>query len=135
MSKALDKQVPSHPFTMADVEVMRTMRLRLTHRKFRIAIALQALLALLVVFWVVYVIASCSISGCLHLRWMNEWIVLISLLFAIVSIVGIVATVRRYRSTLRFLSDPATHPDVILNGGSTSSDTLATARSPQKNMP
>ncbi|KAJ1852202.1 hypothetical protein GGH12_003765 [Coemansia sp. RSA 1822] len=124
MTSTANKQVPSHPFTMADVEVMRAMRIRLTHRKFRILLALQMVMSLLVAFWVVYIIASCTFSVCARLRWMNDWIVLTSLLLGIVNIAGVVVTVKRYRAALRFLRDPATHPDYIINNEATSSGTL-----------
>ncbi|KAJ1836157.1 hypothetical protein LPJ63_000508 [Coemansia sp. RSA 2711] len=122
-----DKQTPSHPFTAADVEVMRTMRIRLTHRKYRIVLALQTIMSLVVAFWVVYIVASCAFSACARLRWMNDWIILISLLLAIVNIAGIVVTVKRYRAALRFLRDPGTHPDLIINSETMSCDTLQTA--------
>ncbi|KAJ2346925.1 hypothetical protein IWW50_004016 [Coemansia erecta] len=127
MSSAVDKQVPSHPFTMTDVEVMRSMRIRITHRKFRIMLGLQTILSLMVAFWVVYIIASCTFSACTRFRWMSDWIVLISLLLAIVNVAGIVVTVKRYRAALHFLRDPATHPDHIISNEVASCETLQAA--------
>ncbi|KAJ2806906.1 hypothetical protein H4R20_001506 [Coemansia guatemalensis] len=128
-ASVIAKHAPSHPFTKSDVEVMRGMRVRLTHRKFGIIIALQTVLSLLVGFWAVYVVASCTLPICVRFKWMNDWIVLASLLLAIVNIAGIVVTVKRYRAALRFLRDPATHPDLIISGETMSCDSLKTISS------
>ncbi|KAJ2799409.1 hypothetical protein H4R21_003557 [Coemansia helicoidea] len=116
MDSSAEKQVPSHPFTAADVEVMRAMHLRLAHRKFGMLIALQATGLLLTMFWAIYIIASCTLPMRIHLRWVNEWVILVSLLLVIINIAGIVVTVKKYRAVLRFLRDPATHPDLIIAG-------------------
>ncbi|KAJ1734821.1 hypothetical protein LPJ61_000878 [Coemansia biformis] len=127
MDSSVEKQVPSHPFTAADVEVMRKMHLRLAHRKFSIFIVLQAAASLLTVLWTAYIIASCTLPAWTHLKWMNEWVILISLILVILNIAGIVVTVKKYRSVLRFLRDPETHPDLIIAGQMASSDTLSAA--------
>ncbi|KAJ2079719.1 hypothetical protein H4R24_003585 [Coemansia sp. RSA 988] len=136
MDSASDKakQTPSHPFTKSDVEVMRDMRVRLTHRKFGAIIALQTALSLLVGFWAVYVVASCTLPICVRFKWMNDWIVLASLLLAIVSIAGNVVAVKRYRAALRFLRDPTTHPDLIISGEIMSCDSLKTIGSSNKKI-
>ncbi|KAJ2708616.1 hypothetical protein H4R19_004664 [Coemansia spiralis] len=127
MNSSSEKRVPSHPFTAADVEVMRAMHLRLAHRKFSIFIALQATAALLTVFWVIYIVASFALPACTRFKWMNEWVILISLLLVIINIAGIVVTVKKYRAVLRFLRDPTTHPDLIIAGQMAFSDTLSAA--------
>ncbi|KAJ2782071.1 hypothetical protein H4R18_002491 [Coemansia javaensis] len=121
-----EKPKPTHPFTATDVEVMRAMHLRLAHRKFRIFIGLQAVISVLTGLWAAYIIASCTLPACTHFKWMNEWVVLISLLLVIINIAGIVVTAKRYRAALRFLRDPATHPDLIITGEMLSQDSLAT---------
>ncbi|KAJ2336955.1 hypothetical protein GGI00_000530 [Coemansia sp. RSA 2681] len=107
---------PSHPFTMADVEVMRAMRLRLTRRKFKITVALQCAISLLIMLWIAYLVTVCVGSTCTQQKWINDWLILVSILLVVASITSIVMTVRKYKAARRFLEDPATHPDLIING-------------------
>ncbi|KAJ2747261.1 hypothetical protein GGI20_000686 [Coemansia sp. BCRC 34301] len=116
MDAHTDKITPSHPFTMADVEVMRAMRLRLTRRKFRITIALQGTISLLIMLWIAYLVTMCIGSTCAQQKWINDWIILVSILLVVASITSIVMTTRKYKAARRFLEDPATHPDLIING-------------------
>ncbi|KAJ1892400.1 hypothetical protein GGI09_004813 [Coemansia sp. S100] len=116
MDANADKIVPSHPFTMADVEVMRVMRIRLTRRKFRITIALQGAISLLIMLWIAYLVTTCVASTCAQQKWINDWVILVSILLIVANITSIVVTVRKYKAARRFLEDPATHPDLIING-------------------
>ncbi|KAJ1945090.1 hypothetical protein GGF37_001873, partial [Kickxella alabastrina] len=100
---------------MDDVEVMRAMRLRLTRRKFWIIIGLQALMSVLIILWVAYAVASHTTSIGSRTRWMSDWVILVSLLVIVINIASIFVTVKKYKSMLRFLEDPATHPDIIIN--------------------
>ncbi|KAJ2413185.1 hypothetical protein GGI10_003220 [Coemansia sp. RSA 2530] len=116
MDAQTDKIVPSHPFTLADVKVMRAMRLRLTRRKFRITMALQGAILLLMVLWIAYLITTCVGSTSAQQKWINDWVILVSILLVVASITSIAITVKKYRTARRFLEDPATHPDLIING-------------------
>ncbi|KAI9504162.1 hypothetical protein GGI25_001296 [Coemansia spiralis] len=116
MSGRTDKPSPSHPFTMVDVEVMRAMRIRLTRRRFRIMLVLEAALSLLLLLWTAYIVASCITAKRVHTKLTSDWIILVTLLLAVANISTIIMTVRKYKAELRFLKDPATHPDLIING-------------------
>ncbi|KAJ2889994.1 hypothetical protein IWW38_004377 [Coemansia aciculifera] len=115
MDALSDKIAPSHPFTMADVEVMRTMRLRLTRRKFRITIALQCAISLLIMLWIAYLVTMCVGSACTQQKWINDWVILVSILLVVANVTSIAMSVRKYKAARRFLEDPATHPDLIIN--------------------
>ncbi|KAJ1646694.1 hypothetical protein J3B02_001597 [Coemansia erecta] len=121
-SAGSDKVAPSHPFTSVDVEIMRTMRLRLTRRKFRIIIALQALVSFLILLWIAYAVASYATSKNRRMYWMSDWVILVSLLLIVTNIASIFVTVKKYKAALRFLEDPATHPDLIINSEMSSYD-------------
>lgn len=113
---ASEKTKPSDPFTAADVEVMRLMRLRHIRKKFRLLLGLQSLVFLFIVLWISFIIASYITYNYARLRWMNDWVVVASILLAMVNIAGIVVTARKYKKALQFLEDPSTHPDSIING-------------------
>ncbi|KAJ1724000.1 hypothetical protein LPJ53_001695 [Coemansia erecta] len=121
-SVSTDKGAPSHPFTEDDVEVMRTMRLRLTRRKFRIIIALQTFLSVLILLWVAYAIASYATAKSRRLCWMSDWVILVSLLLIVTNFASIFVTVKKYKAALRFLEDPTTHPDLIIDSEMSSYD-------------
>ncbi|KAJ1899869.1 hypothetical protein LPJ66_001844 [Kickxella alabastrina] len=112
---------------MDDVEVMRAMRLRLTHRKFRIIIGLQTLMSVLIILWIAYAVASHTTSMGAMTCWMSDWFILVSLLVIVINIASIFVTVKKYKSVLRFLEDPATHPDLIINNEMSSYDTAKPA--------
>ncbi|KAJ2548777.1 nuclear mRNA export, poly(A)+RNA binding protein [Coemansia sp. RSA 1933] len=101
---------------MVDVEVMRAMRIRLTRRRFRITLALQAIISLLTLLWVAFIVATYIMSGNTRTRLTSDWVILITLLLVVSIISAIVVTIRKYKAALRFLEDPATHPDLIING-------------------
>ncbi|KAJ2477565.1 hypothetical protein EV174_004581 [Coemansia sp. RSA 2320] len=125
----MEKLAPSHPFTMADVEVMRAMRLRLTRRKFRIIIALQGAIALLIMLWVAYLVTTCVTSTCVQQKWINDWVILISIVLVVANITSIVITVKKYKAAKRFLEDPATDPDLIIDGAVASAAPKTAAQS------
>ncbi|KAJ1798788.1 hypothetical protein LPJ59_002272 [Coemansia sp. RSA 2399] len=101
---------------MVDVEVMRAMRIRLTRRRFRITLALQAIMSLLILLWVAFIVVTCVTSGNMRTRLTSDWVILITLLLAVSVTSAIVMTIRKYKAALRFLEDPGTHPDLIING-------------------
>ncbi|KAJ1998943.1 hypothetical protein GGI04_004784 [Coemansia thaxteri] len=114
---------------MADVEVMRAMRLRLTRRKFRIIIALQGAIALLIMLWVAYLVTTCVTSTCVQQKWINDWVILISIVLVVANITSIVITVKKYKAAKRFLEDPATDPDLIIDGAVASAAPKTAAQS------
>ncbi|ORX66293.1 hypothetical protein DL89DRAFT_270227 [Linderina pennispora] len=107
MDSSPGKLYPSHPFTLADVE---------TRRKFRMIIALQVVLSLLILLWMVYIATSYASTKSTRIEWTNDWIILVSALLIVVNLASIVITVRKYRGTVYFLKDPSHPPDLILSG-------------------
>ncbi|KAJ1665688.1 hypothetical protein IW140_001540 [Coemansia sp. RSA 1813] len=115
---------------MVDVEVMRAMRIRLTRRRFRITLALQSAMSLLILLWVAFIVATCIMSGNTRTRLTSDWVILITLMLAVSTISAIVVTVKKYKAALRFLEDPATHPDLIINGELVHCGTLRSTQPP-----
>ncbi|KAJ2727199.1 hypothetical protein GGI07_000083 [Coemansia sp. Benny D115] len=126
------KQLPSHPFTMDDVEVMRTMRIRIIRRKYTLLLSFQALISLLILLWIAYTIATYTSATSARFSSMSDWVILISMLMIVASTAGIFLTAKKYRSSIKFLQDPATHPDLIINSEMSSYETYKTTALPFK---
>ncbi|KAJ2519652.1 hypothetical protein H4217_002552 [Coemansia sp. RSA 1939] len=101
---------------MVDVEVMRAMRIRLTRRRFRITLVLQTIILLLILIWVAFIVTTTAIPGSMHARLTSDWVILVTMLLGASAVSAIVITVKKYKAALRFLEDPTTHPDLIING-------------------
>ncbi|KAJ2657203.1 hypothetical protein IWW48_004619 [Coemansia sp. RSA 1200] len=101
---------------MVDVEVMRAMRIRLTCRRFRITLVLQTIILLLILIWVAFIVTTTAIPGSMHARLTSDWVILVTMLLGASAVSAIVITVKKYKAALRFLKDPTTHPDLIING-------------------
>ncbi|KAJ2013401.1 hypothetical protein IWW57_006086 [Coemansia sp. S610] len=78
--------------------------------------ALQGAILLLIVLWIAYLVTTCVGSTSAQQKWINDWVILVSILLVVASITSIAITVKKYRTARRFLEDPATHPDLIING-------------------
>ncbi|KAJ1674366.1 hypothetical protein EV182_003426, partial [Spiromyces aspiralis] len=112
------RPVPPQPFTVQDVEVIRSMRLRSTRKLFRLTIFMEFLAFLaatvaILCLVIKYNLVTGSAKGFTHNQF---WVFTTSVLIFVISGICLIVTLKRYKMIMTFYKNPSADPLLILKG-------------------